>query len=37
MEILTEWFHEKYSIVSSQEWSNILRRKEHDVEEQESG
>jgi len=37
VELLTELFQKKYSNMYSQEWSNILRCKEHHMEEQEYG
>jgi hypothetical protein len=35
VELLTEWCEKKYAIIYSQELGNILRCKEHDVEEEE--
>jgi len=35
VELLTECYQKKYSILYSQEWSNILRCKEHHLEEHE--
>jgi len=35
LELLTERFQKKYSILYSQKWSNILRCKEHHLEEHE--
>jgi len=37
VELLTKLFQKKYSTVYSQDWRNMLRCKEHQGEEQDSG